>query len=77
MSLDVILVTESQAAQGTQRSSTPRVSPEAKVGCQFGVGSGGTGMGISVVIFQPAGVLIQSNTITNGLGTGSVPRTPQ
>jgi hypothetical protein len=37
---------------------------------QCATGSGGTGIGMSVVMFHPFGVLIQINTITNGLGTG-------
>ena len=40
---------------------------------QRATGSGGTGIGMSVVIFHPVDVLIQSNTITNGLGTGFCP----
>jgi len=36
-----------------------------------GAGSGGTGIGMSVAIFQPRVVLIQSSTMIQGLGTGS------
>src|SRR5215469_7144734 len=64
---------QNSLAKGARHPFRPITSKLLPKRHQCGVGSGGTGIGMSVVIFHPCAVWIQTRTMTNGLGTGFWP----